>query len=43
MPIQVSKTFFAWVVGSQGKVKIKSPQKVCGMFEKFVKKIKEIY
>ena len=43
MPIQVSKTFFSWVVGSQGKVKIKSPQKVCGMFENFVKKIKETY
>lgn len=26
--VQVSKTFFAWIVGTQGKVKIKAPEKV---------------
>ncbi len=41
--IQISKTFFAWVVGPQGKVKIKSPQKVIDEFNEFVAKIKEEY
>ena len=34
--VQVSKTFFAWIVGSQGKVKIKSPRKVVDEFNEFV-------
>lgn len=41
--VQVSKTFFAWIVGSQGKVKIKSPRKVVDEFNEFVAKIKEEY
>ncbi len=42
-PIQVSPTFFAWVVGSRGKVRIISPQSVCEQFNEFVKTIKEVY
>lgn len=41
--VQVSKTFFAWIVGTQGKVKIKSPQGVLDEFNAFVSKIKEEY
>ncbi len=41
--VQVSKTLFAWIVGTQGKVKIKSPQKVFDEFNGFVAKIKEEY
>ncbi len=41
--VQISKTFFAWVVGTQGKMKIVSPQNVCEKFKDFVKKIKEEY
>ncbi len=43
IPIQASKTFFAWVVGTQGKMRIISPQSVCEQFNAFVKKIKEAY
>ncbi len=43
VPIQVSKTFFAWVVGTQGKMRILAPQTVCDQFKKFVTKIKEEY
>lgn len=43
VPIQVSKTFFAWVVGSQGKVKIRSPIEVKEEFKIFVDKIKANY
>lgn len=43
IPIQVSKTFFAWVVGSQGKLRILSPQNVCEEFTEFVAIIKEEY
>lgn len=43
VPIQVSKTFFAWVVGTQGKMKILAPQTVCDQFNEFVAKIKEEY
>ena len=43
VPIQVSKTFFAWVVGAQGKMRILSPQNVCEQFGAFVAKIKEEY
>lgn len=43
VPIQVSKTFFAWVVGTQGKMRILSPQAVCEQFNEFVTKIKEEY
>ena len=41
--VQTSKTFFAWVVGTQGKVKITSPQKTVDEFNAFVSKIKEAY
>ena len=30
--VQVSKTLFAWIVGTQGKVKIRSPKKVLDEF-----------
>ena len=43
VPIQVSKTFFAWVVGTQGKMRIIAPQSVCEQFNAFVTKIKEVY
>lgn len=43
VPIQVSKTFFAWVVGTQGKMQIISPQAVREKFGEFVAKIKEGY
>ena len=29
VPIQVSKTFYAWVVGTQGKMRILAPHTVC--------------
>ena len=41
--VQISKTFFAWIVGTQGKVKIKAPEKVVTEFSDFVAKIKEVY
>ena len=41
--VQVSKTLFAWIVGTQGKVKIQSPKKVIDEFNAFVAKIKEEY
>ena len=41
--MQISKTFFAWIVGAQGKVKIKSPRKAVDEFNEFVAKIKEAY
>lgn len=43
IPIQVSKVFFTWIVGSQGKVKIVSPQKVKDEFKAFIDKIKKKY
>lgn len=41
--VQVSRPFFSWVVGTQGKVKIKSPTEVLKQFSDFVEKIKENY
>lgn len=41
--VQVSKTLFTWVVGTQGNVQIKSPRKVADDFNDFVAKIKEVY
>ena len=41
--VQISKPFFAWIVGTQGKVKIKSPRKAVDEFNEFVAKIKEAY
>ena len=43
VPIQVSKTFFAWVAGTQGKMRIFEPQTVCEQFNVFVAKIKKEY
>lgn len=43
VPIQVSKTFFVWVVGTQGKMRILAPQTVYNQFNVFVRKIKEEY
>ena len=43
LPIQVSKTFFTWVVGSQGKIKIRSPQNVIDEFNEFIETIKANY
>lgn len=42
-PIQVSPTFFTWIVGSCGKLKILSPRSVQDSFNEFVKQIKENY
>lgn len=41
--VQVSKPFFAWIVGTCGKVKIKSPKSVLNDFTEFVNMIKEAY
>ena len=43
LPIQVSKNFFTWIVGSQGKIKIRSPQNVKDEFNKFIETIKASY
>ncbi len=43
VPIQISPNFFAWIVGSRGKVHILSPRTIAEQFEDFVQKIKEIY
>lgn len=41
--IQVSKTFFLWVVGTLGKVKIVEPNNVKERFDSFVKEITDNY
>ncbi len=41
--LQTSRTFFAWIVGTQGKVKISSPSKVLKEFNEFVSVIKQEY
>ena len=41
--VQVSKTFFAWLVGTQGKMRIITPQKTNEQFNEFVSRIKETY
>lgn len=41
--VQTSRTFFAWIVGTQGKVKISSPSKVLKEFNEFVNVIKQEY
>lgn len=43
VPIQVSPTFYAWVIGSRGKVRIKSPHKVLEEFNDFIEKVKSAY
>ena len=42
LEVQVSKTFFVWVVGTLGKVKILTPE-VKKEFDEFVEQIKQIY
>ena len=41
--VQVSRTFFIWVVGTLGKVKILEPSDVKEQFDAFVEQIKESY
>lgn len=41
--VQVSKTFFLWVVGTLGKVKIVEPSQVVEKFNSFVKQITDNY
>ncbi|MBR0189875.1 MAG: WYL domain-containing protein [Clostridia bacterium] len=41
--VQVSKPLFVWIIGTQGKVRIKSPCNVLEQFNAFVEKIKETY
>lgn len=41
--VQVSRPFFAWIIGSQGKVKVKHPHKVLEEFNNFIAKVKEAY
>lgn len=41
--VQVSKTFFLWVVGTLGKVKIIEPSQVAEKFGSFVKQITDNY
>ena len=41
--VQVSRPFFAWIIGSQGKVRIKTPCKVVEEFNEFIAKVKEAY
>lgn len=41
--VQVSKTFFLWVVGTLGKVKIIEPSQVVEKFASFVKQITDNY
>ena len=41
--VQVSSTFYGWVAGSCGKVRINSPEKVIKEFKDFIEKIKTEY
>lgn len=43
LEIQVSKTFFLWVVGTLGKVKITEPSNVVEQFNSFIKQITDNY
>ena len=43
LSVQVSKTFFLWVVGTLGKVKIIEPSQVAEKFGSFVKQITDNY
>ena len=43
LSVQVSKTFFLWVVGTLGKVKIIEPNNVNERFDSFVKEITDNY
>ena len=41
--IQISPTFFSWLAGTRGKVKILTPNTVREQFEKFVREIAKAY
>ncbi len=41
--VQPSRPFFTWVIGTQGRVKIKHPHNVVEEFTQFVDRIKEAY
>ncbi len=41
--IRISPNFFAWVIGSRGKIRILYPQEVCSQFDDFVQEIKIKY
>lgn len=41
--IQISPTFFSWLAGTRGKVKILTPNTVREQFEEFVKEISKAY
>lgn len=43
VPVQISPTFFSWVAGSCGKLKILSPNSVLKKFTEFIRKIKDSY
>lgn len=43
LSVQVSKTFFLWIVGTLGKVKIIEPNNVNERFDSFVKEITDNY
>lgn len=43
LSVQVSKTFFLWIVGTLGKVKIIEPNNVKERFDSFVKEITDNY
>ena len=43
VPIQISKNFYTWVIGSQGNIKILSPKIIKEDFNSFIKTIKEEY
>ena len=41
--IQISPTFFSWLAGTRGKVKILTPNTAREQFEDFVKEISKAY
>lgn len=41
--VQTSRPFFAWIVGTQGKVRVTAPEQAVNDFAEFVNKIKEAY
>ena len=43
IPIQISPTFFSWVVGSRGKIRILTPTSIKEKFREFVEEIKKQY
>lgn len=43
VPVQISRTFFTWVIGTCGRLQILSPNSVIKQFTGFVQKIKDSY